>query len=204
MKIVIMVEGRTERAFMPILRPFLESRLGGRMPRLRTQVHDGAVPTGDKLKRAVEALLTGRDPWDHVIWLTDLYPGRNLWTTAAEAKERASAWVGDTLRFHPHTACHDFEAWLLPYWPRIMQLAKTNRSAPAGPPELVNHNTPPAYWIKEAYRVGAARKDYKKAIDAAKILKDQDLMVAIRACPELKSFVNRILALSGVEEEGLL
>jgi hypothetical protein len=29
-------------------------------------------------------------------------------------------------------------------------------------------------------------------------------MVAIRACPELKSFVNRILALSGVEEEGLL
>ena len=203
MKIVMMVEGKTERAFMPTLRSFLESRLGGRMPRLRTQVHDGAVPTGEKLQKVVKALLGGRDPVDHVIWLSDVYPGKGLWTTAQEAKDRAREWVGPETRFHPHAALHDFEAWLLPYWPRIKILAKTNRNAPTQPPELVNHTCPPSFHIREAYRVGECRKDYKKSIDAAKILKDQDLLHAIRSCPELKALINTILGLSGGPHEML-
>jgi hypothetical protein len=99
---------------------------------------------------------------------------------------------------------HDFEAWLLPYWARIKLLAKTNRSAPTGLPELINHDKPPADRIKEAYRLGECRSDYKKPIDAPKILKDQDLMLAITACPELRAFVNTILKLSGVGEDGLV
>ncbi len=37
MKIAIMVEGKTERAFKGHLRTFLEARLAGRMPRLDFQ-----------------------------------------------------------------------------------------------------------------------------------------------------------------------
>jgi len=38
-----------------------------------------------------------------------------------------------------------------------------------------------------------------KTRDAARILRDQDLMIAIQACPELKGMVNTILAQCGGE-----
>ncbi len=195
-KIIIMVEGETEKVFLPFLRGFLQNRLNN-MPKLKPSVFDGAVPTGAKLKRAVENYFSGKEPADHVIWLTDVYPGKGIWTTAEEAKQKAREWVGPEDRFHPHVALHDFEAWLLPYWDRIKKLAKTERTAPSGKPESVNHMKPPAYHIKEAYHVGKCRKDYKKPIDAPKILKDQDLMISINACPELKALVNTILEISG-------
>lgn len=68
-------------------------------------------------------------------------------------------------------------------------------SAPSGAPEKVNHNKPPSYWVKEIFKLGDCKRDYSKIIDGKAILKNQDLMVAIQACPELKAFVNRIIAL---------
>lgn len=109
---------------------------------------------------------------------------------------------GDTERVFlpsPHVACHDFEAWLLPYWPTIQKLAKHNMRAPSGPPEQVNHNRPPARWIKDVFERGQCRDSYVKPRDALRILRDNDLSVAIEACPELKAFVNTIIRLSGGE-----
>jgi hypothetical protein len=60
MKIAILIEGKTERAFMPALRRFLKGRLAGRMPNLDPMLYDGRIPTGDRLKRDVERLL--REP----------------------------------------------------------------------------------------------------------------------------------------------
>jgi hypothetical protein len=103
-------------------------------------------------------------------------------------------WVGvDETRFHPHTAQYDFEAWLLPYWKTIQKLAKHNKTAPSGIPEAVNHNNPPAYRIKEIFEIGACRRSYIKARDAGLILNENDLLIAINQCPELKSFINTIL-----------
>jgi len=109
-------------------------------------------------------------------------------------------WVGKNPKFYPHTALHDFEAWLLPYWTTIQKLAKHNRSAPSGSPETVNHQKPPSYWIKEIFRTGKCRKDYDKVSDGKAILKNNDLMIAIQACPELKAFVNRIISLCDEEK----
>lgn len=201
MNIVIMVEGETEGAFLPSLRAFLKQHLGEmRMPKLRAHVYQGPVPTGEKLKRVVDALLGGKYPADHVIWLSDVYPGRGLWNTAAEAKAKARLWVGEEGRFHPHVALHDFEAWLLPYWERVRELAKTNKRAPGGSPESINHNDPPSKRIGAAYQSGESKRRYIKPRDAVAILKGQDLMVAIRACPELKALVNTILKLCGGEQ----
>ncbi len=62
MKIAILLEGETERVFLPCLREYLAARLQGGMPRLKAIKYDGRLPKRDKLKRLVETLLQGRDP----------------------------------------------------------------------------------------------------------------------------------------------
>ena len=49
MKIAVLIEGQTERAFLRHLRRFLETRLAGRMPRLDPEPYDGRIPTGERL-----------------------------------------------------------------------------------------------------------------------------------------------------------
>lgn len=197
MKIALLVEGATERVFLPSLRAFLSRHLAGKMPSLSIRPYDGRIPKGEKLRRVVEELLTKRPPADAVIALTDVYTGSADFTNAADAKAKMRAWVGDNDRFFPHAAQHDFEAWLLPYWSTIQKLAKHNMSAPSGPPERVNHDRPPAHRINDIFQRGKCRDSYVKPRDALRILKDNDLAVAVEACPELKALVNTILQLSG-------
>jgi hypothetical protein len=198
MRIVLMVEGQTEKVFVPILREFLKSSLGGNMPRLDVLVYDGRIPKEGKLKGKVRLLLNDRrQPADAVIALTDVYTGTDDFSDAADAKAKMRDWVGDESRFFPHAAQHDFEAWLLPYWEAIKRLSGTVRSPIPGPPEQVNHHQPPAHRLKEIFRLGSKGRDYIKTRDAARILRDQDLMVAINACPELKALVNTILGQCG-------
>ena len=194
MKIAVLVEGKTEQAFREKLREFLQSRLNQKMPRLRFIPQDGRIPKEGKLKRMVEILLEN-DGYDAVIALTDIYTGTKDFKDADDAKEKMKTWVGNNPKFFPHAACHDFEAWLLPYWLTIQKRAKHNASAPSGSPEKVNHTKPPSYWIKDIFSKGKCNRDYHKIIDGKAILKDNDLMVAIQVCPELKAFINTIIGL---------
>ncbi len=157
MRIALFVEGKTGTAFLPFLREYLKRRLAGTMPKLDPVPYDGRIPTGDKLRRVVHRLFNDRrQPADHVIALTDVYTGSRPpdFPTATDAKNKMRKWVGEEPRFHPHVALHDFEAWLLPYWPVIQRLAGHNRSVPAGNPERVNHGNPPAHRIREIFRIG--------------------------------------------------
>lgn len=99
MRIALMVEGETEKVFLPYLRGFLEPRLPGKMPRIEVFRYDGRIP-----------------------------------------KEG-----------------------------------------------------------QEIFRLGTKGRHYVKTRDAARILRDQDLTVAIQACPELKAMVNTILEQCGGE-----
>jgi len=199
MKISIIVEGRTEKAFLPYLRNFLKKRLAGGMPKLDVFPYDGRIPKGDKLRRVISSLLGGKKPADHVIALTDVYTGTTPpdFIDAQDAKNKMRQWVGEEPRFYPHVAQYDFEAWLLPYWSTIQKLAKHNKAAPGGHPETVNHQNPPAYRIKEIFETGKCRDSYVKPRDAGRILRENDLLTAVNQCPELKAFVNTILAVSG-------
>lgn len=198
MKIAILVEGDTERVFLPVLRNFLSRHLA-RMPKLSVRPYDGRIPKGDKLRRIVEDLLTRRPTCDAVIALSDVYTGTSDFLDAADAKAKMAEWVGANGRFYPHVSQHDFEAWLLPYWPTIQRLARHNMRPPSGLPEQVNHNHPPASHIKKIFELGECRDSYVKPRDALRILKDNDLSVSIAACPELKALVNTIIRLSGGE-----
>lgn len=199
MKISIIVEGKTEKAFMPCLRKFLTPLLQGNMPKLDPLPYDGRIPTENKLKRVVEKLLLGSRSADHVIALTDVYTGTTPpdFVNADDAKKKMRLWVGPESRFHPHAAQYDFEAWLLPYWSTIQQLAGHNRTSPSGNPELVNHQRPPAHRLKEIFEIGSCRDSYIKPREALRILKKNDLKEAVSQCPELKAFINTILSVSG-------
>ncbi|MBL8975507.1 MAG: DUF4276 family protein [Myxococcales bacterium] len=200
MKIVLLVEGKTERVFIPYLRKFLEPRLAGKpLPRLSPSVYDGRIPKEDALRRRVELMLAGRDPATAVVALTDVYTGTSDFKDANDARQKMAAWVGRNPRFFPHAAQHDFEAWLIPFWPTIQRLAGHNRGAPPGAPESINHGSPPSYKIKEIFRQGSCRDDYSKTRDAARILENNDLTISARACPELKAFLNTLLRLAGGE-----
>lgn len=198
MKITILVEGETERAFLPHLRAFLGPRLEGRMPRLDPRPFDGRLPKGEKLRREVERLLRTGDPVsDYVIALTDVYTGTTPpeFEDAGDAKKKMRQWVGQNERFFPHAAQFDFEAWLLPFWVDIQTLAKHNGSCPSGPPERVNHGKPPSRQIADLFRKGKSGRDYVKPRDAGRILRGKDLAVAAAQCPELKDFLNTILSI---------
>jgi Domain of unknown function (DUF4276) len=197
-KIAILVEGKTEKAFIPLLRAFLQNRLPGHMPKLDCVPCDGRLPTSEKLKRIVERLLDDKKrPADAVIALTDVYTGGTPpdFIDATDAKNKMRQWVGDEERFFPHAAQYEFEAWLLPYWDEIQKLAGSTRSVPSGAPETVNHLKPPAYRINEVFRTGLKKKHYIKSRDGGRILRDKDLTISAKACPELKSFLNTILTL---------
>ena len=199
MKISIIVEGKTEKAFMPYLRDYLKPSLTGNMPKLDAFPYDGRIPKGEKLKRVVANLLSGPRAADHVIALTDVYTGSQPpdFQDATDAKNRMTHWVGPEERFHPHASQYDFEAWLLPYWSTIQRLAGHNKAAPSSNAETVNHNNPPSYRIKEIFEIGRCRDSYVKPRDAGRILRENDLAVAINQCTELKAFVNTILSVCG-------
>jgi hypothetical protein len=196
-KIAILVEGQTEKAFMPHLRVFLVRRLAGRMPNLDPFLYDGRVPKGEKLRRAVENLLAGNRPADAVIALTDVHTGTKDFLNAADAKTKMRNWVGPNPKFHPHVAQHDFEAWLLPYWEEIQRVAGHTKGPPHGAPETVDHLHPPSHHVREIFRIGTCRDGYSKVRDVGRILKDQDLAIAATQCPELKAFLNTIFTLCG-------
>ena len=204
MKIVLLFEGDTERVFMPFLREFLNTRLQGNMPRLFTHKYDGKIPTGGRLKRAVDNHLSGNKPADYVIALTDVYTGDTppVFVDAADAKDKMRSWVGNEPRFFPHAALYDFEAWLLPYWETIQKLSRHNMKAPGSNPELVNHQKPPAYRIKEIFEAGKCRDSYIKPRDAGRILRENsdNLLKSINACTEFKAFINTILKCCGAAE----
>ena len=198
MKIALLIEGQTERAFLPHLRQFLHARLPGKMPRLDAEPYDGRIPTGGRLKREVERLLgAGKSPADAVIALTDVYTGTHEFTDAQDAKNKMRAWVGDNDRFHAHAAQYEFEAWLLPFWGTVQRLAGHNKAAPGGLPETVDHVRPPSARIREIFRVGSRGRDYVKPRDADRILRENNLLDSANACPELRALLNTILRLCG-------
>lgn len=193
MKIILLVEGETERAFIPVLREFLRERLP-KMPKLSCRPYHGRIPKEEKLKRIVEKLLKGKKPANAVIALSDVYTGSDDFIDATDAKQKMRKWVAENPLFYPHVAQYDFEAWLLIFWPDIQKLAGHNKKAPGKKPEQVNHYKPPAKHIEEIFRLGK-RRNYNKPRDAKSILERKDLALSANACPELKAFLNTILTL---------
>jgi len=200
MRIAILIEGKTECAFLDALRSFLQTRLEGKMPKLDPVPYDGGIPKGDFLRRDVSTLLNAPGAKANaVIALTDVYTGSEPpdFADAADAKKKMREWVGNEKRFHPHAAQYDFEAWLLPYWGYLQELAGHDASCPGLDPEKVDNNNPPSKHIQDLFRRGSKGRSYVKARDAGRILRKNGLSLSISKCRELRELVNTILQLCG-------
>lgn len=191
MKIVLLVEGKTETALRDVLKTFLDSRADKEnLARvgLRTKPLDSRLLIPDRVKDQVAMNL--RDPEVVcVVGLIDVYP---TFPSAQKAKEFLRGAAGPEKRFHAHAAQFDVEAWLLPFWDEICQKLKVKRQPPGGNPEEVNLEHPPSRHLAELYRL--AKRSYDKPRDARAILQGRDLKVAANRCPEFKAFLNTLLA----------
>ncbi|MEM7536473.1 MAG: DUF4276 family protein [Chloroflexota bacterium] len=195
-KIVLYVEGDTEVALKKHLKAFLDERAETEgKPKVTLETRKLVTRKADKLHRDVKRELRRRDVLG-VVGLIDVFPN---FKNAEEAKRHLRRAVGDEPNFYPHAAQYDVEAWLLPFWNDICRRIGVRQSSPGSKPETVNGMNPPAYRLTNLYkRAKKPKRDYKKAIEMAAILKGKDLAVAAESCPELKAFLNTLLRLNGL------
>lgn len=195
MKIVLLVEGRTETAFKEALKGFLDTRAtqeGRPKARLITKPLDTRLLNPGRVRDQV-ALSLRDEEVVCVVGLVDVYP---RFRSAQEAKEFLRQAASGHPKFHPHAAQFEVEAWLLPYWQEICRRLGVQRQPPGANPEQVNLQKPPSHHLAELYRL--AKRSYDKPRDAKAILNGKDLLAAANPCPEFKALLNTLLQCAGL------
>ncbi len=196
MKIVLLVEGDTERALKGHIKAFLDQRAqaAGR-PRVRLETRGKVNVKPHKLKQRVGLELRAPDV-KAVVGLIDVFP-RFKSATQAKAYLAESA---DHPKFYAHAAQFDVEAWLLPYWADICRRVRVTQKTPGSNPETVDQMNPPAYRLRKLYQRAKPRpRKYVKTTEMFAILKGKDLTLSANQCPEFKAFLNTLLKLSDLE-----
>ena len=199
-QIVVLCEGRTEKALQPLIKAFLDGQcVAAGQPRVRlTMVDAGGASdllSAKSLPKLVEKHLCAADVVGLVVLVDVKAPPPHVFPSAAAAITHLKGILPADPRVHAHAAQHDVEAWLLPFWEIAQKKAGHRKANPGRHPEKVNHDHPPSWHLEELYRLGG--KSYDKPRDAAAILRGQDLRVSAAACPQLKAFLNTLLGLSG-------
>ena len=203
MKLVLFVEGATERASLPdLFKRWLDPRLGQRLG-FRVVRFEGWRHYYDEIARKVALNLSGKAGADVVggVGLLDLYgptfyPGHT--TASAEryawAKEHLEQRVGHP-RFRQHFAVHETEAWLLAQ-PELLA-PEVGRALPGRTalPETVNFDEPPARLLERLYRQKIGRP-YRKVIDGASLFRSLSPEKAAERCPNLRRLLEDMLALA--------
>lgn len=193
MTIVLLVEGKTEKALKEKLKTFLDQRTQNEgFPKVALRTKEIMTLNESRLHKRIQLELS--DPnVKAVVGLIDVYPD---FASAAKAKAFLRRIAGDEPRFYAHAAQYDVEAWLLPYWEAICQRIGVRQVPPGPHPEQVNHNNPPSKRLAALYQRARQPRKYKKAIEMEAILRDKDLTIAAKSCPELKALLNTLLKLA--------
>jgi len=155
-KLTLIVEGDTEKVFVPFLRDFLKPRLAASMPETGHMPYNGRIPTGDDLApRGAPAEWAERSR--PVIALTDVYPARHRLTSRMQLtrSRKWRKWVGDEPGFTPMRPQYDFEAWLLPYW-RRSRSSRSTTGMHLGPPGTRQPQQSAAHRLKKLFEMVSA------------------------------------------------
>jgi hypothetical protein len=193
-KVIILAEGRTEKAIQKKLIDFITERCGnGRKAEIEIK------PVGHNISEGINHRVQNHlkdSEVKAVIILTDLYPD---YRSTKEAQETIGGWVKNDKRCFVHVAKHEFESWLLCDWAAVLKRAGVARKQPWGAnPETINRNKPPSKRLQELFREG--KRQFKKTLDGVFLFERLDLNIVAAKCPEFKQFINRLLQLSGARQ----
>ena len=141
---------------------------------------------GRKAKLALE-----HDSVDHVFALVDLYPGhQDAESLKREMRNLVESCLHD--RFHPHTAVHAFEAWVLADKETLCKRLGVTHLSGFNSPETVNDQKPPAEHLKELFI--RHKRTYQKETDGPWILQRTTPAVIADKCPNFQLFYQDLLA----------
>jgi hypothetical protein len=201
MKLVLFVEGYTERKALPeFFRRWLDPRAPKRVG-IKVVRFEGWRDYYGDIQKKVALNLSGKAGADVIaaIGLLDLY-GPTFYPSDKSTAAERYAWAKEHIerrvnheRFRQHFATHETEAWLLSdpsILPRPVATALPSRCAR---PETVNFNEPPAKLLERLYQE-KLRKGYKKVIDGANLFQSLTPDIAYNKCPYLKLLLDDMLA----------
>ena len=197
MRIVLLVEGRTEQAFLHHLRQYLSRHLSP-MPKMEARPYNGRIPAGPMLQEAVRDLLRRRQrPVDHVIALTDVYTGTAPPMFRALTTPEPNARMGRSRSpLSPARGAIRLRGLAYPYWDDLRRIAGHNQ-APVGADRNLSITITRLQRGSRPSFKSEHFAPYSKPRDADRIFRKNGLDVAIDQCPELKSLVNTILTICG-------
>lgn len=198
MKIILLVEGETEKKALP---QFFRRWLNGKIDPLPAIHTVNAKGCDNHLKECAlkASMYLKENDVAAVFGLLDLYgpksiPGHCKTTQekCAYLRERLEKEI-DSPRFKQHFAVHELEAWLLSQ-PDIFPI-EVKRAFPGRitSPEQVDSTEPPAKLLTRLYRE-RIKRDYKKTAHGVELFSRLDPNVAYAKCPALAALLNDMLA----------
>lgn len=198
MRVVLFVEGHTERSAVPdLLKRWADTRL--------------AKPVGIKPVRfqgwqhyaqeiATKASLALRDPSTVGIGLLDLYGPTFYPANAVSVRDRYS-WakkkfedsVGSE-RFVQHFAVHETEAWVFAEPTILPPDIRSAIPGKAANPEAINFDEPPSRLLARLYRDRLGRR-YQKLIDGVSLLQRLSPETVYKRCEHFRLLADDLLRL---------
>ena len=197
MKIILLVEGDTERFLPPFFKRWLDPQTPTRVS-IKPQNFKGV---GDYRARFAKTarLYLGTPEVAGVIGVIDYhnsglnYPPGTLAERCLWAKQQFENQVNDS-RFYQHFAVHETEAWLLAQ-PGILPQDIGGAFKNAHEPEKVNSNHPPGKRLNDLYQKHLGKK-CRKPTEGSTLFSKLDPSVAYMKCPHLKLLLDDLLALA--------
>ncbi len=197
MRIVLFVEGWTERELPAFLKRWLDPRLEKRPVGLKVVRFEGVSNYLSDVARKARLYLTDEDTLA-VFGLLDLYglplnlPDLGRDEKIARARQEIEAMIDRPFRdrFHQHFAVHETEAWLLSA-PALFPHPVRER-LPGKPPEDINFDEPPSKLLDRLWRQ-TMKRSYKKIVQARNLFRCLDPEQVYIRCPYFRRMMDEML-----------
>ena len=199
MRLVLLVEGPTEKAVAAFLKRWLDARVDPKIGIQTSKPAGGGCRLVDDMPKKANLYLSDPKASDliGVVGLLDLY-GLAHSPGLTSVAERLDWWTGEIEkrvnhpRFRVFFAVHEIEAWLLSEPAIFPRDVRTELPKEIKDPERVDFEEPPAKLLQRVYRKVTGR-EYKKVTQGTELFRKLDPDVACAKCPQLRKMLNHIL-----------